>query len=928
MDGIGRLYNRDLYSKKVFTLVFHPYLSDGLGDFFRGCLAALRICEEEKIPFFIDLKHHPISRHFKNDCESPFEYTFSEIISFEQLFTGRTEESEESKRRLRTLITRCTEPLFASISGFSDLFEKRRDQEISRTFWQGVSLSKHEQQIFKKLLTFSAEVEAAYTRFLVENQLCEKKYGIIHFRFGDRQLLEEQGISSEALKHFEKSVIDLNKCLEKLELLQETICSPLVVLSDSNRLKNLVKNEANSNVLASPTKSTHSVQKPGALRLSPHLIELPDQGLFDLALDMRIIKGAQISWCFSHQFQSSGFPVWVSNIFDVPFLTYQIGENPRFSKDYKNLKMLPEVKRKRSKTSQLKKPLKISVITPSYNSDKYIERAIESVLVQDYPHWEHIIMDGASTDQTVEKIKKYEHLIWTSEKDQGQTDAMNKGFKKSTGDIIVYLNSDDYFFPGAFSAIVREFSAGATFVVGDILIKSARLNTEFLNTPKTTYSEMLKHWEPNAFPCNSLGYFYKREVQESCPFNTENDLTMDLEFLLDAAAKYDFSKINFTLGCFEDGANTKTGLSQSRLDCWKPSNFSFIDRHLERKKSPQEIENYKAERRLAFIDKQAETHHLGKGLKRQLEPEQAPLISVIVPNYNGGKYISRCINSILTQSATNLEIIVVDDHSSDNSIQVLESSFGRERRLTILKQETNKKQGAARNVGLNLACGKYIFFVDSDDWIERESLLTLVSIAEEYQADLVACGVSAVNEKNDSKPYHGFSLASDDLVETLNYFADHKIGSIVWNKLYLSDLIKKNRIQFPENSFYEDVAFSLEVLCCAKNFISIQSPFYNYFQRADSCTRLKSSVNIESCFRQHTDFLNVFSKYRISPELAKKVLKSHLLIESQMRMLEYFDQVGQKKWAEDLEKACVNQWGNFTGFVISEMLKFSLGKSR
>ncbi|RYE12381.1 MAG: glycosyltransferase [Sphingobacteriaceae bacterium] len=113
--------------------------------------------------------------------------------------------------------------------------------------------------------------------------------------------------------------------------------------------------------------------------------------------------------------------------------------------------------------------LKLSVLTPSFNSGKYLERAIQSVLKQDYANWEHIIMDGGSTDNTLEVLKKYPHLSWKMEKDAGQADAMNKAFKASTGDIIVYLNADDYFEENVFATVIQAFSKDSTadMVVGN-----------------------------------------------------------------------------------------------------------------------------------------------------------------------------------------------------------------------------------------------------------------------------------------------------------------------------------------------------------------------------------------------------------------------------------------------------------------------------
>ena len=93
---------------------------------------------------------------------------------------------------------------------------------------------------------------------------------------------------------------------------------------------------------------------------------------------------------------------------------------------------------------------KISIITPSFNQGRYIEQTIRSVIEQDYPNLEYIIIDGGSTDETVDIIKKYQDRIafWVSEADSGQSDAINKGFLKSSGEIINWLNSDDYMAPG------------------------------------------------------------------------------------------------------------------------------------------------------------------------------------------------------------------------------------------------------------------------------------------------------------------------------------------------------------------------------------------------------------------------------------------------------------------------------------------------
>jgi glycosyltransferase involved in cell wall biosynthesis len=200
---------------------------------------------------------------------------------------------------------------------------------------------------------------------------------------------------------------------------------------------------------------------------------------------------------------------------------------------------------------------KISVITPSLNSARFLEQAIQSVLAQNYSNFEHIIVDGGSTDDTLNILKKYNHLTWVSEKDNGQSDAMNKGFLMSSGDIIVYLNSDDYFLDNAFTSVIPLFGSGSKFVVGNVTVLEETGKT-WQNVPKTEFIDMLRWWEPDSFCYNPVGYFYLREVQQEIHFNLDNHFAMDVEFLLQSSLKNKFTKIDQTLGVYRYFPGTKT----------------------------------------------------------------------------------------------------------------------------------------------------------------------------------------------------------------------------------------------------------------------------------------------------------------------------------------------------------------------------------
>lgn len=166
--------------------------------------------------------------------------------------------------------------------------------------------------------------------------------------------------------------------------------------------------------------------------------------------------------------------------------------------------------------------LKLTIITPSFNQAPYIEQTIRSVLAQDYPCVEHIVIDGGSTDRTVDQLKKYPHLQWVSEKDRGQADALNKGLAKASGDIIGWINSDDYYEPKIFGSIVRCFkdpnvmwvTGHLTFLwdqTGELVaeksspISYARLlnNPDIVRQPSTffrkSFIEQVGGWNPEFF---------------------------------------------------------------------------------------------------------------------------------------------------------------------------------------------------------------------------------------------------------------------------------------------------------------------------------------------------------------------------------------------------------------------------------------------
>ncbi len=216
--------------------------------------------------------------------------------------------------------------------------------------------------------------------------------------------------------------------------------------------------------------------------------------------------------------------------------------------------------------SQLNQPLpsslKFSVITPSFNQGQYIGQTIQSVLDQNYAHFEHIVIDGLSTDNTVEILKSYSHLRWISEKDSGQTNALNKGLKMAEGDIIAILNSDDYYLPGAFEAVGRAFRENpeCRVIIGDcrFIYTNSERTLKVVNRD-LTFEDIIQYWH-NWIPPTQPAIFFRREVLTEFGLWDETlHYAMDYEFWLRISRKYPFRHIPLEVAAYRFHEASKSG---------------------------------------------------------------------------------------------------------------------------------------------------------------------------------------------------------------------------------------------------------------------------------------------------------------------------------------------------------------------------------
>ena len=207
----------------------------------------------------------------------------------------------------------------------------------------------------------------------------------------------------------------------------------------------------------------------------------------------------------------------------------------------------------------------ISVVTPSYNQGRFIERSIRSATDQGYANFEHIVYDNCSTDETVEVLRRYSHVEWFSEPDHGQSDALNKAVRRSRGEIIAWINADDYYEPGAFEIAARELhgESDVKLIAGGVhLVDEAGRITQTFEPRFEGLDYLIEYWRHPYGLCQP-GVFFRREVIERVgEFRTDLHFAMDYDFWLRAARHWPVKIVDAVLARYIIHAESKTGSSR------------------------------------------------------------------------------------------------------------------------------------------------------------------------------------------------------------------------------------------------------------------------------------------------------------------------------------------------------------------------------
>ena len=210
-----------------------------------------------------------------------------------------------------------------------------------------------------------------------------------------------------------------------------------------------------------------------------------------------------------------------------------------------------------------------------------------------------------------------------------------------------------------------------------------------------------------------------------------------------------------------------------------------------------------------------------------------PKVSVIIPVYNVGKYLRKCLDSVINQTLKDIEIICVNDGSTDNSGKILDEYAAKDKRIKVIHQE-NQGLGAARNVGIDLAKGEYIGFVDSDDWISTGFYEKLYETAKRENSDISACNIMRV-KNNQTYPLLKYTTINKATTLKNKFKLLHMPAyNYVVNKIYRTDFLKINNLYFETNIYFEDMRWSPIVVLKSKHVINTIGADYFYFYNESS----------------------------------------------------------------------------------------------
>ena len=538
----------------------------------------------------------------------------------------------------------------------------------------------------------------------------------------------------------------------------------------------------------------------------------------------------------------------------------------------------------------------ISVIIPVYNVEDYLHVCLNSILKQTYHDFEVICIDDASTDSSAEILEYFANKdsrikILKNNYNKGSGVSRNNGLEVATGDYISFLDADDWLSPNAFEVLIKKLKKDHSelSLFKNILYyddnhefrMESYYDMEFMNGFESkvfNHEDLDKSFLFN-MPVESNNAIYLKSFLDNnnIRFSNENFINGDCLFfykVLTSAKKVSF--VNSYLYNRRKKSDTLMSPNYDLFECIRfiyPLISFFLSNKNLFNYYKKEILNY------IFIDVLLDKYHqlndkfkeklfdeiqliyrsfikdygLYKDIKETIDKDilllfrvddivnelinYIPKISVVIPFYNVENYLNQSLNSVINQKFRDIEIICINNNSTDNSLNILESYAQKDNRIKVINNQKNYGIAYSRNIGLKNATGDYVLFIDSDDFLVKDCLQELYLNAISNNSDLVQFKFNKYDEIDDTFVKSGVPLDSlfgeidyDNFTFTYKDMKNHVMNTFiaVWSKLFKKEFLDKSNLYFQENLAYEDILFQIKSFLYADSISFLPKCIYNY----------------------------------------------------------------------------------------------------
>lgn len=554
--------------------------------------------------------------------------------------------------------------------------------------------------------------------------------------------------------------------------------------------------------------------------------------------------------------------------------------------------------------------ISVSIIIPVYNVSQYLEECLDSALNQTLDNIEIICVNDGSTDDSMEILEVYAEMdsrIKVINKDNaGYGHVMNLGMDMAKGEYIGIIESDDYVLPNMFKTLYEVAKENDLDFVksdfyrfygeGDNLIKNynkiAKINENYniLINPKENHecfrfimntwsgiyktkflrNNSIRHNETPGASFQDNGFWFKANIfaertmyiQEAYYMNRRDNPNSSV---YDPGKVYCMNNEYKSIYDFLE----KNDLKKDYLDVYnlkRYHNYMFTLSRI----SPKNVKEYIN----SISEEFKESDEKGELYSRYFSPlnlneikwmmrnpeeyyyeffNKKVKVSVILPVYNVEKYLSKCLESLLNQTLTNIEIICINDGSEDNSAKILNEYQNKDQRIKIINQE-NHGAGYARNRGIEIARGEYLSFLDADDFFDENMLKLAYNEAIQHNADICIYNSYLYDNLSKTTEINNFSIKKRFLPEKkvfnrsdINSNIFKNIMGWAWDKLYKKSFILNNQLEFQDLRTTNDMYFVYSSLLKAGRITILNKPLY--YQRRNVTTSLSNSRELSwDCF--------------------------------------------------------------------------------